>query len=62
LAAYPPTTLAAMLIDMPMIAALKMKASTDWASTALRTGVHMTLMSDVCAATAMVKEKYRKSQ
>lgn len=59
---HAPTALAAMLIDSPSMAALKKKDSTDCASTALRIDRDSTDMSDVWAATAMVKEKYRKSQ
>ena len=46
-------------MDMPMIAALNRKLSTDCASTSLRIGRVITLTSDVCAATAIVKEKDR---
>src|SRR6476620_7799470 len=60
--AQEPTALAAIFTDKPRMAALKKKDSTDCASTALRAGRDITATSDVCAATAMVKEKYRKSQ
>lgn len=57
-----PTRLAAILIDSPMIAALNAKLMTDCASTALRMVLDIIAISDVCTATAIVNEKYAKSQ
>jgi hypothetical protein len=59
---YDPIRLAAILIDRPRIAALKMKPRIDCASTVLRIARVITTTSEVWAATAIVNEKYRKSQ
>src|SRR5258706_10892948 len=59
---YEPTRLAATLIDIPRIATLNRKLSTDCASTSLRIALVITLTSEVCAATAIVNEKSKKSQ
>ena len=53
---------AAILIDSPRMAALKKKLMTDCAATTMRIGRVITATSEVCTATAMVNEKYRKSQ
>ncbi len=50
------------LTDSPRIIRLKKKLSTDCASTSLRAWRVLTVTSEVCTATAMVNEKYRKSQ
>ena len=52
-----PTKPAAILMVMPMIAALNKKLSMDCAITAFRIMRDMTATSKVCAATAIVKEK-----
>ena len=44
------------------MARLKKKLSIDWASTIFRMDRDITETSEVCAATAMVYEKYKKSQ
>ncbi len=53
---------AAILIEKPRIAVLNRKPISDWARTILRSSRVATPTSEVCTATPMVKEKYRKSQ
>ena len=57
-----PSRPAAMLIERPRMVMLKKKLSMDCARTIFRIDRDITEMSEVCAATAMVYEKYEKSQ
>ena len=50
-----------MLIENARIVVLKANASTDCSSVRRRIGRVEMLTSAVCAATAIVNEKYRKS-
>ena len=59
---HQPIKLAAILMLKPIIAALNIKLSTDCNNTIFRMDVLLIVTSEVCAATAMVNEKYRKSQ
>ncbi|MNC77309.1 hypothetical protein D3C75_1292300 [compost metagenome] len=51
-----------MLIENPRMAVLNRNPISDWASTILRMPRVATPTSEVCTATPMVNEKYRKSQ
>lgn len=57
-----PTKPAAILIDSPNIAILNQKLNTDCASAVFLIAREVRATSDVCAATAIVNEKYKKSQ
>jgi hypothetical protein len=53
---HDPSKPAAILIDIPIIAALNKKLSIDWAVTAFRMARDMMHTSEVCAATAIVND------